>query len=65
MKAASRFVIGLLLFAFVTVTWALAEEPQKEKKEEKAILEEITVTGAPYTNPVTPVDTRYGTRYNL
>ena len=65
MKAASRFVIGLLLFAFVTVTWALAEEPQKGKKEEKAILEEITVTGAPYTNPVTPVDTRYGTRYNL
>lgn len=70
MITAARIIIGFLLFTFVTVTSALAEEPQKGerdggKKEEKAVLEEITVTGAPYSNPVTPVDTRYGTQYNL
>jgi iron complex outermembrane receptor protein len=38
---------------------------EEEKKEEKAVLEEITVIGTPYTNPVTPMNTRYGTQYNL
>jgi len=47
-----------------------AEEPKKgdkkgEKKDQKAVLEEITVIGAPDSNPVTPIDTRYGTQYNL
>jgi len=38
---------------------------EEEKKEEKTVLEEITVIGTPITNPVTPIDTRYGTQYNL
>jgi outer membrane cobalamin receptor len=70
MKNAVRITMGLLLCIFVVVTSALAEEPKKgekerEKKEAKTVLEEITVTGIPYGNPVTPVDTRYGTQYNL
>ena len=29
------------------------------------ILEEISVIGTPYSNPVSPITTRYGTQYNL
>jgi iron complex outermembrane receptor protein len=38
---------------------------EKEKKDEKAVLEEVTVTATPERNPVTPVPTRYGTQHNL
>jgi iron complex outermembrane receptor protein len=41
------------------------EEKKEEKKEEKTVLEEITVTETPYNTPVTPINTRYGTQYNL
>ena len=51
------------IFLLFNVSTGVAEE--EEKKEEKTVLEEITVTGTPITNPVTPIDTRYGTQYNL
>jgi outer membrane cobalamin receptor len=54
------FTIFLLIFS---AAGGLAEE--KDKKEEQLTLEEISVTGVPYTNPVTPINTRYGTQYNL
>lgn len=43
---------------------ALAEEKTDKAVEEK-VLEEIIVREAPYTNPVTPVPTKYGTQYNV
>lgn len=61
-----RVLIGSLIcisFLFLNVSAGMAEE--KEKKEEKTVLEEITVIGTPYSNPVTPMNTRYGTQYNL
>ncbi|MCX5813719.1 MAG: TonB-dependent receptor plug domain-containing protein [Proteobacteria bacterium] len=71
MKNAQRITINLLLCTFVMfISLSSAEEPkqgggEKEKKEAKTILEEITVIGAPYINPVTPIETRYGTQYNV
>jgi iron complex outermembrane receptor protein len=41
------------------------QETKEQKKEEKTVLEEITVTGAPIISPATPIDTRYGTQYNV
>jgi outer membrane receptor protein involved in Fe transport len=54
------FLLFNLLF---NVSTGVAEE--EEKKEEKTVLEEITVIGTPYSNPMTPMNTRYGTQYNL
>jgi len=70
MTNAARITIGLLLGIFVMVISAWAEGPKKgekagEEKEAKTVLEEITVIGAPDRSPVTPIDTRYGTQYNL
>ncbi|WP_051409313.1 TonB-dependent receptor [Syntrophorhabdus aromaticivorans] len=70
MKLCVKILTSLLLSLFVVVVWARAEEPGKpekvkEKKETKTVLEEVTVTAAPYTPPVTPVDTPYGTQYNV
>lgn len=53
-------ILTLLLF---NISVGLAGEA--EKKEEPAVLEEITVRDTPYSNPVTPMNTRYGTQYNL
>jgi len=61
-----RGLIGFLIcisFLLFNVSMGVAEE--EEKKEEKTVLEEITVIGTPYSNPVTPMNTRYGTQYNL
>jgi iron complex outermembrane receptor protein len=44
---------------------AAEEQEKKEEKEEKTVLEEITVTATPYNTPATPINTRYGTQYNL
>jgi len=52
-----------IFFLSFNVSVGVAEE--EEKKEEKTVLEEITVIGTPYSNPVTPLNTRYGTQYNL
>lgn len=70
MKVVRRIIIGFILSIFVITLPVGAEEPKKaendkEKKEAKTILEEITVIGVPYNNPVTPVETRYGTQYNV
>ena len=70
MKNAARITTSLLFCIFFTAMSAWAEEPKKgdkegEKKDQKAVLEEITVIGAPDSNPVTPINTRYGTQYNL
>ncbi|MFH0727929.1 MAG: TonB-dependent receptor plug domain-containing protein [Pseudomonadota bacterium] len=51
-------------FFFMSVVLAIAEAGG-EKKENITTLEEILVIGIPYSNPVTPVNTRYGTQYNL
>jgi len=65
MKIAARSMIGLLLCTFVMAIPVWAQEAKEAKKEAKTVLEEITVTGTAYNNPVTPVDTRYGAQYNV
>jgi iron complex outermembrane receptor protein len=70
MKKDTRIVIGVLLCIWVLVLPAWADEPTKAdregaRQEGKAVLEEITVIGEPSGNPMTPVDTPYGTQYNL
>ncbi|OIP93984.1 MAG: hypothetical protein AUK26_00820 [Syntrophaceae bacterium CG2_30_58_14] len=70
MKNVVRITTCLLFCIFFVAMSVWAEEPKKgdkkgEKKDQKAVLEEITVIGAPDSNPVTPIDTRYGTQYNL
>jgi outer membrane receptor protein involved in Fe transport len=61
-KGLIGFLICIFLLLF-NVSMGVAEE--EEKKEEKTVLEEITVIGTSYSNPVTPITTRYGTQYNL
>lgn len=53
-------ILTLLLF---NISVGLAGEV--EKKEEPTVLEEITVRETLYSNPVTPITTRYGTQYHL
>lgn len=52
--------ISILLFS---VSVGAAQE--KEKKGEHTVMEEITVVGTPHSTPATPLNTRYGTQYNL
>ncbi len=54
-------ICSLLFFNFSGV----AAEEEKEKQEQKTVFEEIVVTTAPESNPATPINTRYGTQYNL
>jgi iron complex outermembrane receptor protein len=66
MHAKRRVLIRFLLsifFLLFNVSMGVAED--EEKKEEKTVLEEITVIGTPYNTPATPINTRYGTQYNL
>ncbi|MDP2755428.1 MAG: hypothetical protein Q8P40_13705, partial [Nitrospirota bacterium] len=63
MRKVFRSFAGFIVILLVSISMAQAEE--KEKKEEKTVLEEITVIGIPYSNPVTPIHTRYGTQHNL
>jgi iron complex outermembrane receptor protein len=70
MKNTQRIIISLVLCITVITIPAQAEEPKKSdmdkgKEEAKVVLEGITIVGTPYNNPVTPVETRYGTRYNV
>jgi outer membrane cobalamin receptor len=70
MKNAQKILISLFLCIFIAVISVWAEEPEKEetarnKNEKKTVLEEITVTGVPYSNPATPVNTPYGAQYNI
>jgi len=52
------------IFSMALSGWA-DEAKQDETEERNAILEEITVIGVPAVTPITPVDTRYGTKYNI
>jgi iron complex outermembrane receptor protein len=70
MKKALSIIICTLLCVFLTSVPGRAEEPrqegqQGEEKEKPVALEEITVFGTPYMNPITPVNTPFGTQYNL
>ncbi len=65
-----KIMICLLAFVFAVSIPAPAQEPKKghgegKIKEEKAALEEITVTAQPHDNPAVPIDTQYGTQYNV
>lgn len=44
---------------------SMAFANEKDTRGGQTALEEITVTGAPCGDPVTPVTTRYGTQYNV
>jgi iron complex outermembrane receptor protein len=58
--------VMLCLWAFLFLTFdSVRAAAAEEKKEEKTVLKEITVTETAYANPATPVTTRYGTQYNL
>jgi outer membrane cobalamin receptor len=61
-KAAIGFWVCILILAF-SVSSGFADE--EEEAEEKTVLEDMIVIGAPYKNPAAPVTTRYGTQYNL
>jgi iron complex outermembrane receptor protein len=61
-KGLTGFLICIFFLLFNVSTGVTEEE---EKKEEKTVLEEITVTETPYNTPATPINTRYGTQYNL
>lgn len=66
MKNGVRVAAALLLCVFFATPSLQAEESRKtETEEERTVLGEITVTGTRHGNPVTPKDTRYGTRYNV
>ena len=65
MRAKERVLMGFLICIFLLFNVSTGVAEEEEKKEEKTVLEEITVIGTPYSNPVTPVNTRYGTQYNL
>lgn len=58
-RVTTAVCIGALIATF-TISIAFADE-----KGGETVLEEITVTGAPYSDPATPVTTRYGTQYNV
>jgi outer membrane receptor protein involved in Fe transport len=60
-----RVLIGFLICISLFFNVSMGVAGEEEKKEEKTVLEEITVIGTPYSNPVTPMNTRYGTQYNL
>jgi iron complex outermembrane receptor protein len=58
-------LIGFLICIFLPFNTSTGVADEKEKREEKTVFEEITVTATPYSDPVTPMNTRYGTQSNL
>lgn len=70
MKEAAKTIVGLLILILLATVPAGAQGLEDagvkaDKKGKEAVLKEITVTGTPYISPATPVDTQYGTRYNI
>lgn len=70
MKHGMRILTGLLISLVVTAAWVGAEETAKpkevrERNGTKTVLEEVSVTTTPWVSPVTPIDTPYGTQYNV
>ncbi len=63
--AIRKVLLCFFLFIFLLFNVSAGVAGEEEKKEEKTVLEEITVIGTPYGNPVTPMKTPYGTQYNL
>lgn len=60
------YLAGIAVACIVASASAVqAEKPKETNREGTAVLEEITVTGTRRTNPTTPVETRYGTQYNV
>jgi iron complex outermembrane receptor protein len=57
--------IGIVICFFILLFVSVSAAQEKEKKEQQTVLEDITVIGDRYINPVTPINTRYGTQYNL
>ncbi len=58
-------LISFLSGIFLLFSGSVGVVGGQEKKEVKTDFEEIIVIGTPYSNPVTPTYTRYGTQYNL
>lgn len=70
MNNSGRIAISLALLILLAAAPAWAKDTGGDKEagridEKKLVLDRITVTETRYDNPVTPVDTRYGTRYNV
>lgn len=61
MRQVLALFLPSIIFLFINVSGGVAEEKEGEAK----VLQEITVRESAYSNPVTPVPTRYGTQYNL
>lgn len=57
----TRFISFWVIFFSIYVSIGLA----KEEEGKNVVLEEMTVTSPPYSNPITPINTQYGTQYNL
>ncbi len=70
MRRIGTLAFGIFLLIFLAVVSAWAEDQKGErgadrKDGKKLVLDKITVTETRYDNPVTPIDTRYGTQYNV
>ena len=65
MGCSTRIIIWFFMSVLALAVPVLAEGPGKAGKGGGAALEEITVTAERYAGPATPVDTQYGTQYNV
>jgi outer membrane cobalamin receptor len=61
-KVAIGLWISILVLTF-GISAGFADE--EGEAQEKTVLEDMTVIGAPYKNPAAPMTTRYGTQFNL
>lgn len=60
MRSRVARAVGVVLGALLSFSAAPAQGAADEQR-----LEEVVVTGTPDSDPVTPINTRYGTQYNL
>lgn len=59
------FILFVVSFKPVLAEDTRISEIERDKKEARTILEEITVTDTRHKNPTIPVNTRYGTQLNV
>ncbi len=64
LQAAGRMAAWGVLFTVVLLFSPMNAAAGEEEKE-ATVLEDVIVTEAPYSNPVTPVLSRYGTQHNV